>query len=211
MLLCSGDDESHARCSAAASCPLDYLPPPVCGCLSSHWPLVCQLVVASPLLSHHCHRLSSQHATSTLQRAASASQRATASCLLAPLLSFASLLPAGVTSHLIMLPPQVSILDPYLHLHWLVVASHLIALFLPPILSSTPPPLNALATHLPFASYSPQLVACVFDLVCQISWFMAICQGYAPTYLYTTGRGGCISLWARTNAKILAFEAPKKT
>ncbi len=28
------------------------------------------------------------------------------------------------------------------------------------------------------------------DLVCPISRFMAICQGYAPTYLYTTGGGG---------------------
>jgi hypothetical protein len=35
--------------------------------------------------------------------------------------------------------------------------------------------------------------ACVFDLVCPISRLMAICQGYAPTYLYTTGGGGCIS------------------
>ncbi len=99
-----------------------------------------------------------------------------------------------LTYHLIVLPLQVSILDPRgLHSHWLVVASHLIALLLPTILSSTPPPLDALATHLPFASRSPHLVACLFDLVCPISHFMAICQGYAPTYLYTTWGGGCIS------------------
>ncbi len=55
-----------------------------------------------------------------------------------------------VTSHLVATPPQVSILDPRLHLHWLVVALHLIALLPPPVLSSTPPPLDALATHLPF-------------------------------------------------------------
>jgi hypothetical protein len=88
-----------------------------------------------------------------------------------------------VTSHLIALLPQVSILDPRLHSHRLVVASHLVALLLPPVLSSTPPPLDALATHLPFASRSPPLVAYVFDLVFPISRFMAICQGYAPTYL----------------------------
>ncbi len=33
--------------------------------------------------------------------------------------------------------------------HWLVVASHLVALLPPTIFSSTPPPLDALATHLP--------------------------------------------------------------
>jgi hypothetical protein len=95
-----------------------------------------------------------------------------------------------LTYHLVAPPPQVSILDPRLHSHWLVVASHLVALLLPTILSSTLPPLDALATHLQFASRLPQLVACVFDLVCPISWFMAICQGYAPTYLYTTVGGG---------------------
>ncbi len=36
----------------------------------------------------------------------------------------------------------------------------------------------------------PQPLACVFDLVCPISRFIAICQGYAPTYLCTTGGGG---------------------
>jgi hypothetical protein len=95
-----------------------------------------------------------------------------------------------LTYHLVSPPPQVSILDPRLHSHHLVVASHLVAPLPPTVLSSTPPPLDALVTHLPFASRSPQLVACVFDLVCPISRFMAICQGYAPTYLYTTGGGG---------------------
>jgi hypothetical protein len=68
--------------------------------------------------------------------------------------------------------------------------SHLVALLPPTVLSSILPPLDAQATHLSFASRLPQLVACVFDLVCPISRFMAICQGYAPTYLYTTGVGG---------------------
>jgi hypothetical protein len=125
---------------------------------------------------------------STSQQVASVLQRAAASCLLAPLLSFASLLPAGchITSNCTAASsfhPQ----PPCLHLHRLVVALHLIALLLPPILLSIPLPLNALATHLPFVSHSPQLVACVFDLVCPISRFMAICQGYAPTYTYKGG------------------------
>jgi hypothetical protein len=94
-----------------------------------------------------------------------------------------------VTSHLVAPPPQVSILNPRLHSHWLVVASHLVALLPPTVLLLTPPPLDMLATYLPFASRLPQLVACVFDLVCPISWFMAICQRYAPTF-YTTGGGG---------------------
>jgi hypothetical protein len=86
-------------------------------------------------------------------------------------------------SHLVALPPQVSILGPRLYLHWLVVVLHLVTLLPPPVLLSIPLPVDALATHLPFASHSPQLVACLFDLVCPISWFIAICQGYAPTYL----------------------------
>ncbi len=95
-----------------------------------------------------------------------------------------------VTSHIFVLLPQVSILVPRLHLYWLVVVSHLVALFPPPVLMSTPQPLNALVTHLLFASHSLQLVASVFDLVCLISQFMAICHRYVPTYLNTTGGGG---------------------
>jgi hypothetical protein len=57
-----------------------------------------------------------------------------------------------VTSHLVAPLPQVFILNPHLHLHRLVVASHLVALLPPPVLLSTPPPFDALATHLPFAS-----------------------------------------------------------
>ncbi len=50
--------------NAAVSRPLKDPPPLVCKCLPSCWPLVCQLVVVSPLLSR-CRRLSSsQHATS---------------------------------------------------------------------------------------------------------------------------------------------------
>jgi hypothetical protein len=98
-----------------------------------------------------------------------------------------------LTYHLVASPPQVSIPDPRLHSHRLVVASHLVALLPPTVLLSTPPPLDALVTHLPFASCLPQLVACVFDLACPISWIMAICQGYAQIYLYATRGGGCIS------------------
>jgi hypothetical protein len=53
---------------------------------------------------------------------------------------------------------------PCLHSHWLVVVLHLVELLPPPVLSSTPLPLDALpphvppVTHLPFASRLPQLV-----------------------------------------------------
>ncbi len=55
---------------------------------------------------------------------------------------------AGRFSHIISLRRrlQVSILDHHLHSHQLVVASHLVELLPPTILSSTPPPLDALAT-----------------------------------------------------------------
>ncbi len=95
-------DASHH--AAAASRPLNDPPPPVCKCLPSRWPLVRQLVVMSPLLSRRRRLSFFQHAASAsrpldtqpaLQQAASASRHAAASCLLAPLLSFASLLTAG--------------------------------------------------------------------------------------------------------------------
>jgi hypothetical protein len=96
--------------AAATSCPLNDPPPCICKRLPSRWPLVCQLVVMSPLLSRRRRLSSFQHAASTscplnmqpaLRRATSASGYATASCLLAPLLSFASLLMAGshISSH----------------------------------------------------------------------------------------------------------------
>ena len=98
------DCHNASHCTAAASCPIDDSPPLVCKRLPSRRPLVCQLVVVSPLLSRR-HRLSFfQHAASTscpldtqpaLQRAASALQHSTASCHLALLLLFASLLTAG--------------------------------------------------------------------------------------------------------------------
>ncbi len=84
--------------------PLNNPPPPVCKRLPSRWPLVCQLVVVSPLLSRRCRLSSFQHAASAsrpldtqpaLQRASSASQHTATSCILAPLLSFASLLMVG--------------------------------------------------------------------------------------------------------------------
>ncbi len=84
--------------------PLNDPPPPVCKRLPSRWPLVRQLVVVSPLLSRRRRLSSFQHTVSAslpldmqpaLRRAASASRHAAASCLLAPLLSFASLLTVG--------------------------------------------------------------------------------------------------------------------
>jgi hypothetical protein len=80
---------------------------------------------------------------------------ATASCLLAPLLSFAFFFRLVLTSHLVTPPLQVSMLESQLHSHRLVVVSHLVALLPPTVLSSTPPLLDALVTHLPFASCMP--------------------------------------------------------
>ncbi len=180
------------HCATAASCPLDNPPTLVCERLPS-----VGLLFASWLLHHPC------------------CHTAAASCPLntplppcnkpppphnapPPLVCWqlSSYLPLFhqlvVTLHTIVLMPQMSILDPCLHLHRLVVALHLIVLLLPPVLLSTPPPLDALATHLLFASRLPQLVACVIDLVCPISRFMATCQGYVPTYLYTTGKVGVV-------------------
>ncbi len=125
LLVPPADCHAASCCAAAASRPLNDPPPPVCKRLPSHWPLVCQLVVVSLMLLHCRGLLFFWHAAS-------------ASC------------PRDTqTYHLVALPPQVSILDPPLHSHWLVVASHLFVLLPPTILSSTPPPLDALATHLP--------------------------------------------------------------
>ena len=91
-----------------------------------------------------------------------------------------------VTLHFVMPPPHVSILDLHLHLHRLVVVSYLVPLPPPPILSSTLSSLDVLpphitpATHLPFASHLPQLVACVFDLACIISWCLAVISRKTP-------------------------------
>ncbi len=140
-------DASHR--TAAASCPIEDLPPLVCERFPSCWPLVCQLVVVSPLLLRRCRLLSSQHAAST-------------SCPLntpqlpqdepPPLVCWrlSSCLPLFcrlvLTNHLVTPTHQVSILDPHLHSHRLVVASHLAVLLLPTVLSSTPWPLDVLAT-----------------------------------------------------------------
>jgi hypothetical protein len=193
-LLVPPADCHNASCHAATtSRPLDNPLPLVCKCLPSHWPLVCQLVVMSPLLSRRHRLLSSQHAASA-SRPLNTPPRPRNKlplphnmplplvcwCLISHLPLYCWLV---VTSHLIAPLPQVSILNPHLHSHWLDVASHLIVLLPPTVLLPTLPPLDLLVTHLLFASCSPQLVACVFDLVCPISPFMAICQGYAPAYL----------------------------
>ncbi len=103
---------------------------------------------------------------SASQRSTSTSHRATSSCPLTPLLPFPFRSPAGchVTSHHAAAsrscvhprPP------PSCALAGCPVASHCAAHVAP-------------TTHLPFAPHSPQLVACAFDLVCLISWFLAVC------------------------------------
>jgi hypothetical protein len=133
------------------SCPLA---PPL------HLPLVCQLVVALPLLL--CRR-----PLSFFQPAASASRHATASC--PHLLLVASCLLAGchdasrratTTLHHLLSHHRLTCpsLTPYLHLHWLVVALHLVALPPPPVLLSTPPPLNAL---LPYVAPATPIPVCL--------------------------------------------------
>ncbi len=146
------DCHNTSHCAAAASCPLEDPLPLVCKCLPSHWPLICQLVVVSPLLIRHCYLSSSQHAASASRRLDTPPPpHNTPPPLVCWRLSshlhlFCRLV---LTSHLVAPLPQVFILDPRLHSHRLVVASHLIALLPPTILSSTPPPLDALTSRLP--------------------------------------------------------------
>ncbi len=182
-------DTSH--CAAATSCPLDNPPTLVCKCL----PSCIGLLFASWLSGHPCCHTTA--ASCPLNMPPPPCNKLPPPRNVSPPLvcwRLSSHLPLFcrlvITPHLVALPPQVSILDPPLHLYWLVVESRLVTLLPPSVLSSTPTPLDALATHFPFASRSPQLVACVFDLACPISQFMAICQGYVPTYLHTTGGGG---------------------
>ena len=104
--------------------------------------------------------------TSASRRSTSASRRATTSCPLAPLLPFTSHSPAGchVTSrHAAASRSRVHPRPPpSCALAGCPVTSRRAAHVAP-------------ATHLPFASHLPQLVACVFDLVCLISRFLAVC------------------------------------
>ena len=104
--------------------------------------------------------------TSASRRSTSASHRATTSCLLVPLLPFTSRSPAGchVTSR------HAAASRSRVHPR----PSPSCALAGCPIASCHAAHI-AKVTHLPFASHSPQLVACVFDLVCLISWFLAVC------------------------------------
>ncbi len=139
-----------SRHTAAASCPIDDPPPLVCKRLPSCWPLVCQLVVVSPLLSRRRRLLYSRHAASAsrpLDTPPPPQDKPPplvcwrlSSCLLL----FCRLV---LTYHIIALTHQVSILDPHLHSNRLVVASHLVALLPPTVLLSTPWPLDALATR----------------------------------------------------------------
>ncbi len=60
-----------------------------------------------------------------------------------------------LTSPFDALPPHMSIHDPSLHLQRLVFALHLVTLPLPPVLYSTPLPLNALLPHIMPATPPP--------------------------------------------------------
>jgi len=138
--------------------------------LTSCLPAGCRVapVVTPPpplvLSSRRCRLLSSRRAAYA-SRQRHASRRATTSCTLAPLLPFTSRSPASchVTSrHAAASRSRVhSRPPPSCALAGSPVASRRAAHVAP-------------ATHLPFASHSPQLVACVFDLVCLISRFLAV-------------------------------------
>ena len=149
-------------------------------------PLVCQLIVALLLLSCRRHLLSSPCAATPCDAPPPPCN------MLPPLVRwrlsscFPLICRLVVTSHLVTPPPHVSTLNPYLHWHRLVIVLHLLALPPPPALLSTlpsldaPPPHIALATHLQFASNLPQMIACVFDLACLISWFLAVISKNNP-------------------------------
>ncbi len=124
-----------------------------------HLPLVCQLVVASSLLSCCSLLLFSWHAASALQCAASTLLHAATSCPLLRLV--ASCLQAGchvashcaafISHHLLlrrrlMCPSST----PRLHLHWLVLVSHLVMLplrVIPGLLPPMPPLQHRLHCH----------------------------------------------------------------
>jgi len=131
----------------------------------SRCPCYCAAAASCPLVVLPMPRDSG---TSALQRSTSASRHATTSCPLAPLLPFTSRSSAGchVTSR-----------------HAAASRSRVHPRPLPSCALADCPAASccaahiAPATHLPFAfaSHSPQLVACVFDLVCLISRFLAVC------------------------------------
>ncbi len=194
------DCQDASCCATATSCPLNNPPPLVCERLPSRWPLVCQLVVVPPLLLGRRRHSSSRHSASVscpLNTLPLPQDELPLPHDMPPPLVYwhlSSRLPLYrrlvLTYHLVVPPPFVAILNPCLHSHRLVVVSHLIALLLPTILSSTPPHLDVLATHLLFAYRSPQLIACVFDLVCQFllgSWLYVMDM---PQHIYIQPGGG---------------------
>ncbi len=144
------DCHNASHHTAAASHPIGNPLPLVCKHLPSHWPLVRQLVVLSPLSSRRRRLSSSRHAASASHPL---NMPPPPQDKLPPLVCWhlSSCLPLFcrlvLTYHLVTPTHQVSILDPRLHSHRLVVASHLVALLLPTVLSSTPLPHDALATR----------------------------------------------------------------
>ncbi len=143
------DCHDASCCTAVTSRPIDDPLPLVCECLPSRWPLVCQLVVVSPQLLHRRRLLSSQH-TASASRPLNTPPPPQDEPPPLVCWSLSSCLPLFrrlvLTYHHVAPLPQVSILDPRLHSHQLVVASHLIALLAPTLLLSTLPPLDALVT-----------------------------------------------------------------
>ncbi len=192
-------DASH--CAAAASCPLNDPPPPVCKCPPPHWPLVRQLVVVSPLLLRCRCLLSFQHLVAPppqvpildLHLNKRLPSRWPLVCQLVVVSPLLSCRPASCPFSTLSCRRQKcpSSTPAFIHTGWLLCLISPRCFRLP---SSHQHRLLLMCWLLTSHPIWPQLVACVFDLVCSISWFIAICQGYAPTYLYTTGGGGgCIS------------------
>ena len=130
----------------------------------SHCPCCCAAAASCPLVVPPTPRDSG---TSALQRSTSTSHRATTSCPLAPLLPFPSCSPAGCHVTSCHAAASRSCVHPQPPPYSCALAGC-------PVASCCAAHVTP-ATHLPFASHSPQLVACVFDLVCLISWFLAVC------------------------------------
>jgi hypothetical protein len=162
------------RCRPVPSCPLSI--PNILTTSTMSLPL---LVVLSPLFL-----LLRRHLISISRSAASASRRVGASCPL--LLPVASSFPAGchVASCCAATSPHLLLCcrltcpssTPRLHLHRLVVASHLVALPPPAILSSTPPTLSVQPPH---ASRSP--LVCPGWLPRCFMWHLRLTSASSPS------------------------------
>ncbi len=134
----------HCLLSADAS-------PPVCHLFASWLPCCpcCCIAASSHLLMHRlCLHLATCHCLLSTSPPSSLSFAGWLSCCIL-------LRCLHLTSPFVVPPPHVSILDPPLHSHWLVIAMHLIVLPLPLVLLSTPPPHVAPATPPPVRSFAP--------------------------------------------------------